>query len=705
MYGSGIALLLLASCGTKNKTMRDVKAQPPVAKKVKKELTIHGDTRIDNYYWLNERENPEVIEHLKAENAYTDTMMKHTEEFQQNLYDEMVARIKKTDESVPYKKNGYYYYSRTEGDAEYPLICRKKGSLDAEEEIILDMPKMAEGEAFFSVGDYEISTNNELIAYTVDNVSRRKYTIYVKNLKTGEVYPDKIENTSGSITWANDNQTLFYTKKDEQTLLPYQVYTHKLGTPASEDKLIYEEKDNTFYTACYKTKSEKYIMIANSSTLTSEVRFIDADKPNSEFKVIAPRERGIEYSVSHYGDNFYIYTNWNAQNFCLMKTAVDKTDKKYWEMVIAPRKDVMLNGLEIFNKYLVTTERENGLNKIHIQSWDKKLDYYLNFDEEVYDVGLSTNVDFDAEQLRYGYTSLTTPSSVFEMNMETQKKTLLKQQEVLGDFDKNNYATQRLWATAKDGTKVPVSIVYKKTTKLDGTAPLWITGYGSYGSSYDVCFSSVRLSLLDRGFVYAIAHIRGGEDLGRPWYEDGKLLKKKNTFTDFIDCTQFLVDEKIVAKDKVFASGGSAGGLLMGAIANMQPDLFTGIIEQVPFVDVVTTMLDESIPLTTGEFDEWGNPKEKTYYDYMLSYSPYDQVKAQNYPAMLVTTGLHDSQVQYWEPAKWVAKLRETKTDNNPLVFKIEMDYGHGGASGRFAKLKEIALEYAFVFDLLGIVK
>lgn len=384
---------------------------------------------------------------------------------------------------------------------------------------------------------------------------------------------------------------------------------------------------------------------------------------------------------------------------------MDKTDKKYWEMVIAPRKDVMLNGLEIFNKYLVTTERENGLNKIHIQSWDKKLDYYLNFDEEVYDVGLSTNVDFDAEQLRYGYTSLTTPSSVFEMNMETQKKTLLKQQEVLGDFDKNNYATQRLWATAKDGTKVPVSIVYKKTTKLDGTAPLWITGYGSYGSSYDVCFSSVRLSLLDRGFVYAIAHIRGGEDLGRPWYEDGKLLKKKNTFTDFIDCTQFLVDEKIVAKDKVFASGGSAGGLLMGAIANMQPDLFTGIIEQVPFVDVVTTMLDESIPLTTGEFDEWGNPKEKTYYDYMLSYSPYDQVKAQNYPAMLVTTGLHDSQVQYWEPAKWVAKLRETKTDNNPLVFKIEMDYGHGGASGRFAKLKEIALEYAFVFDLLGIVK
>lgn len=703
MCGSGIAILLLASCGVKEKTMRDVKAQPPVAKKVKKELTIHGDTRVDNYYWLNERENPEVIKYLEAENAYTDTLMKHTEDFQQNLYDEMVGRIKKTDESVPYKKNGYYYYSRTEGDAEYPLICRKKGSLDAEEEIILNIPEMAKGEAFFAVGDYEISTNNELIAYSVDNVSRRKYTIYVKNLKTGEVYADKIENTSGSITWANDNKTIFYTKKDEQTLLPFQVYTHELGAKA--DKLIYEEKDNTFYTSCYKTKSDKYIMISNTSTLTSEVRFIDANKPNSEFKVIAPRERGIEYSVAHYGDDFYIYTNWNAQNFCLMKTSVNKTDKKNWEMVIAPRKDVMLNGLAIFNKFLVTTERENGLNRIHVQAWDKSKDYFVKFEEQVYDVGLGTNVDFDAEQLRYGYTSLTTPSSVFEINMETQKKTLLKQQEVLGDFNKDDYATQRLWATAKDGTKVPVSIVYKKTTKLDGTAPLWITGYGSYGSSYDVYFSSVRLSLLDRGFVYAIAHIRGGEDLGRPWYEDGKLLKKKNTFTDFIDCTEFLVNEKIVAKDKVFASGGSAGGLLMGAIANMQPDLFTAIIAQVPFVDVVTTMLDESIPLTTGEFDEWGNPKDQTYYDYMLSYSPYDQVKSQKYPTMLVTTGLHDSQVQYWEPAKWVAKLREMKTDSNPLVFKIEMDYGHGGASGRFAKLKEVAFEYAFVFDLLGIHK
>ncbi len=685
--------------------MENTQLQPSVAEKIKKELSIHGHTRIDNYYWMNERENPCVIEHLKAENAYTDAVLKHTEPFQKELYDEMVARIKKTDESVPYKKNGYYYYSRTEGDAEYPLICRKKGSLEAEEEIILDIPKMAEGEVFFSVGDYEISTNNELIAYSVDNVSRRKYTIYIKNLKTGEIYPDKIENTSGSITFANDNKTLFYTKKDEQTLLPYQVYTHKLGEEVAEDRLVYEEKDATFYTSCYKTKSEKYIMIACSSTLTSEVRFIEADSPESAFQIIAPRERGIEYSVAHYGEHFYVYTNWNARNFCLMKTSVVATDKKYWQMLIPPREEVMLCGLEIFSKYLVTIERKNALNHIHIQSWDKSLDYYLECDEDVYDVGLSTNLDFDAEQLRYGYTSLTTPSSILEMNMSTKEKKLLKQQEVLGDFDKEDYKTERLWAEAKDGVKVPISIVYKKTTKLDGTAPLWITGYGSYGHSYDVYFSSVRLSLLDRGFVFAIAHIRGGEDLGRPWYEEGKLLKKKNTFTDFIDSARFLVEKKIVAKDKVFASGGSAGGLLMGAVVNMQPDLFTGIVAQVPFVDVVTTMLDESIPLTTGEFDEWGNPKEKTYYEYMLSYSPYDNIAAQNYPAMLVTTGLHDSQVQYWEPAKWVAKLRDMKTDTNPLVFKIEMDYGHGGASGRFTKLKEIALEYAFVMDLLGISK
>lgn len=677
--------------------------RPPIAKKIRKELTVHGHTRIDNYFWMNDRENPEVITQLEAENTYTNAQMQPTEPFQENLYNEMVGRIKKTDESVPYKKNGYYYYTRTEGDAEYAIHCRKKGNLDAPEEILLDIPKMAEGHAFYNLGSMAVSTDNKLLAYSIDNVSRRKYTIYVKNLETGELYADEIKNTSGGITWANDNKTLFYTKKHEETLLPYQVYKHKLGSETTNDILVYEEKDNTFYTTCYKTKSQEYIIIASDATLTSEVRYLPADAPDSELKIIAPRERGIEYSVAHYKKHFYIYTNWNAQNFCLMKTPVEKTDKSHWTMVIAPRKEVMLTDIAIFKDYLVTTERKEALTHIRIQRWDNTADYYIPFEEDVYDTGLSVNVDFDSEELRYGYTSLTTPSSALDFNMRTHQKTVLKEQEILGNFDKEEYESKRLWISAKDGTKVPLSLVYKKSTKLDGSAPLWITGYGSYGHSYDVYFSSVRLSLLDRGFVYAIAHVRGGEELGRAWYESGKLLNKRNTFTDFIDCTAYLVKKGLVDKDKVFASGGSAGGLLMGAIANMRPELFRGIIAQVPFVDVVTTMLDETIPLTTGEFDEWGNPKDKTFYEYIMSYSPYDQVSKQDYPAMLITTGLHDSQVQYWEPAKWVAKLREMKTDNHQLLFKIEMDYGHGGASGRFAKLKEVALEYAFVFDMIGI--
>lgn len=687
----------------KNNIMSEQKIYPPIARKIPKELTVHQHTRIDNYFWMNDRENTEVITHLKAENAYTTEQMKHTEDFQKELYDEMIARIKKTDESVPYKKNGYYYYTRTEGDAEYAIYCRKKGNLNAPEEILLNIPEMAKEHAYYSIGGIDVSLDNKLLAYSVDNVSRRKYTIYIKNLETNEVYTDEIKNTSGSITWANDNKTLFYTRKHEETLLPYQVFRHTLGNNVSNDILVYEEKDNTFYTACYKTKSQQYIIIANSASITSEARYIPADTPDAKPIMIAKRERGIEYSVAHYQNHFYIYTNWNAQNFCLMKTPTNTTEKANWDMVIAPRKEVMLTDFAIFKEYLVTTERKNALTHIRIQRWDNTADYYIPFKEDVYDTGLSINVDFDSEELRYGYTSLTTPSSAIDFNMRTHKETLLKEQEVLGTFNKEDYESKRIWVNAKDGTKVPLSLVYKKTTKLDGTAPLWITGYGSYGHSYDVYFSSVRLSLLDRGFVYAIAHIRGGEELGREWYDNGKLLNKKNTFTDFTDCTKYLIDNKLIAKNKVFANGGSAGGLLMGAVANMCPQLYTGIIAQVPFVDVVTTMLDETIPLTTGEFDEWGNPKDKTYYDYILSYSPYDQVVAQDYPAMLITTGLHDSQVQYWEPAKWVAKLRELKTDNNPLYFKIEMDFGHGGASGRFAKLKEVALEYVFVFDLLGI--
>jgi len=679
--------------------------QPPYAMKIKKKLTQHGHTRIDNYYWMNKRDNDTVINYLNAENEYFEKKMKHTENYQKKLYDEMVGRIKKDDTSVPFRYNGYYYYTRVENTQEYPLYCRKKNSLDAKEEVMLDVPEMAKDYDYYRIGDYAVSSNNNILAYSVDTESRRKYTIYFKDLKTGKIYIDKIPNTSGSIVWANDNKTIFYTKKHKQTLLPYQVYKHELGIDVKNDKLVYEEKDNTFYTFCFKTKSEKYIVIGNESTLTSEYRFIDASKPNNRFKIFHPRERGIEYSIEHYENHFYIVTNWKAKNFCLMKTSIFRTNKKYWKIVIPHRDNVLLSNIEIFKDYLVIEERKNALNHIRILSWDLKKDHYLKFDEDVYDAWISTNPEFENKYLRFGYISLTTPKSIYDFDLETKEKKLLKETEVLGDFDKKNYITKRFWAKSKDNALVPISIVYHKDTKLDGTAPLYITGYGAYGYSYDVNFSSVRLSLLNRGFVYAIAHIRGGQEMGRYWYEDGKLLKKKNTFFDFIYCTKYFIDNQLVDKNKIFASGGSAGGLLIGAILNMNPKLYCGTIANVPFVDVVSTMLDESIPLTTGEFDEWGNPKQKKYYDYMLSYSPYDNVKAQDYPAMLVTTGYHDSQVQYWEPAKWVAKLRDYKTDDNPLLFKVEMKSGHSGVSGRFKKLKEIALEYSYVFDILGINK
>ncbi|RUT73474.1 S9 family peptidase [Ancylomarina longa] len=677
--------------------------EPPIAQKFPKELSIHGDTRIDNYYWLNQREDSSVIDYLKAENAYTNAVMKHTETFQTKLFDEMVARIKKTDESVPYKTNGYYYYNRTEGDAEYPLYCRKKGNLKAEEQIMLNVPEMAKAYSFYNIGGYSVSENNEILAYSEDTLSRRKYTIKFKSLVDDKVYPDEIANTTGGITWANDNKTVFYTVKHPETLLPYKVFKHILGTSVKDDELVYEEKDNTFYTFCYKTKSRKYIIIGLSSTLSSEYRYINANKPNSKFKIFQAREKDLEYSIDHYQDHFYIRTNYKAKNFRLMKTPVNKTEKENWIEMIPNRDDVFLSNFEIFKNYLVVGERKNGLNQIRIRNWKTGEEHYLDFGEETYDAWISTNPEFDSDMLRYGYTSLTTPTSKIDYNMNTKEKTILKQQEVLGDFNKDNYEAKRLWATAADGTKVPISLVYRKDMYKKGKNPLWISGYGSYGSSSDVYFSSVRLSLLDRGFVVATAHVRGGQEMGRYWYEDGKLLKKKNTFTDFNACVEYLDNQNFVDRTKVFAWGGSAGGLLMGAIVNMRPDLYKGVIAAVPFVDIVTTMLDETIPLTTGEFDEWGNPKNKEYYDYMLSYSPYDNVKAQNYPAMLVTTGLHDSQVQYWEPAKWVAKLRDMKTDKNPLLLKTNMDFGHGGASGRFERLHEVSLEYAFVLDLVGI--
>jgi oligopeptidase B len=650
---------------------------------------------------MNQRDDQKVLDYLNAENAYTDAVMAPTRELQKQLYDEIIARIKQDDESVPYKKDGYYYYTRFEEGREYPVYCRKKDHLGNPEEVLLNVNDMAQGYEFYNLGSYDISTNNRLIAYTVDTVSRRLYTVYIRDLETGQIFPETIPNVSGSVTWANDNKTLFYVVKDLETLLPYKVYRHTLGTPVSEDILVYEEKDSTFSTSCYKTKSKKYIMIGLFSSITTEYRFLDADNPEGEVKVMSPRERGLEYYAGHYGDHFYVRTNLNAMNFRLMKAPVDNSSRENWTEMIAHRPDVLLEEFEIFRNFLVLGEKKNGLTQLRILGWEDHSDHYLPFEEETYSAWISVNPDFESDLFRFGYTSLTTPGSTYDYNMVTHEKVLLKRDPVLGDFDPDKYEAKRLNATASDGVQVPISLVYRKGLQLNGQNPAWITGYGSYGSSYDPYFSSVRLSLLDRGFIFAIAHIRGGEEMGRQWYEEGKLLNKKNTFTDFIACAEHLVKMSYTDPDHIIINGGSAGGLLMGAVVNMRPDLFRGVIAAVPFVDVVTTMLDASIPLTTGEYDEWGNPNEKEYYDYMLSYSPYDNVEAKDYPAMLVTTGYHDSQVQYWEPAKWVARLRDMKTDNNPLIFKINMDYGHGGASGRFKRYEEVALEYAFALMLV----
>lgn len=703
-----LGCVIFAPVHSQNKTKKmSDKLQPPVAKIVPKTLEKHGDKRIDNYYWLNERENPEVIDYLNKENEYYQKSTAHTKQLQDDLFLEMKGRIKEDDSSVPYFYNGYYYITRYETGKDYPIYARKKGSLDAKEEILFDCNEMAKGHSYFNLGGLNISEDNKWAAFGVDLVSRRQYTIQIKNLETGEILPVKLENTTGGSTWAGDNKTLFYTRKDAQTLRSDKIYKHTLGTEAAADVMVFHEKDDTFGTFVYKEKSKKYLVIGSSSTLTSEYQILDAKNPNGEFKIFQKRTRGLEYSISHYGDSFYIVTNKDkATNFKLMKTPETATSAENWKDLIGHRKDVLLEGIEIFKDYLVVEERSNGLNKIQIRPWNGKGEYYLPFESETYTAYTTTNVDFDTEILRYGYQSMATPSSVIDFNMRTQEKKVLKEQEVLGGkFDKNNYVEERVWATAADGTKVPISMVYRKGIKKDGKNPLLLYAYGSYGATMDPYFSSTRLSLLDRGFIYAIAHIRGGEDLGREWYENGKLLKKINTFTDFIDCSKFVIAEKYTSPEHLYAEGGSAGGLLMGAIVNMNPELYNGVIAQVPFVDVITTMLDDTIPLTTGEYDEWGNPNDKVYYDYMLSYSPYDQVKKQAYPNMYVSTGLHDSQVQYWEPAKWVAKLRVMKTNDKQLFLDTNMDAGHGGASGRFEALKELAKEFAFLLDLEKIKK
>ncbi|MDE0599244.1 MAG: oligopeptidase B [Dokdonia donghaensis] len=680
---------------------------PPVAKKLPVQLEKHNDTRVDDYFWMNERDSPEVLSHLEEENRYYNEMTAHTKAFQAELFEEMKGRIKEDDASVPYKHNGYWYYRRFETGKDYPLYCRKEGSLDAPEIIVFDNNEMAVGHSYFSQASYSVSEDNTIAAYGIDTVSRRQYTIRFKNLVTGEILNTEIKNTTGGAVWANDNKTVYYSRKDEETLRSNQIFKHTLGTDPSEDVLVYQEDDETFYTYVFKSKSKKYILIGSDSTMTSEFRFASAARGTTDFKVFQERTRGLEYAVSHYDDAFYIQTNKDkATNFKVMRTPENQTAMQYWEDLIPHREDTLIEDVEIFKEYLVVSERSNGLNKIRIKSWDDSVDYYLPFDNETYDAYTTTNIDFDTPVLRYAYNALNTPASVIDFDMKTQEKTVLKEQEILGgNFSKDNYKMERIWAPAQDGAKIPISIVYHKDTMLDGNAPLLQYAYGSYGSTIDPSFSSIRLSLLDRGFIYAIAHIRGGEYLGRKWYEDGKLLKKKNTFTDFIDVSKFLIAHNYTSSKHLYAYGGSAGGLLIGAVINMAPELYNGVIAAVPFVDVVTTMLDDTIPLTTGEYDEWGNPNDKEYYEYMKSYSPYDNAFAKAYPNILVTTGYHDSQVQYWEPAKWIAKLRENNTSNNQIIFQCNMDAGHGGASGRFEALKEVAQDYAFLLDLEGITK
>lgn len=685
--------------------------KPPIAKKIPLEMNIHNDTRVDDYFWMrlsDEQKNAEtpdsqtqdVLDYLNAENDYTKKVLGHTEEFQKKLFDEIVGRIKQDDESVPYKDNGYFYITRFEEGKEHPIYSRKKGNLEAPEEIMLDENELAKPFDYYKIVGRNVSSNNKIIAFGEDTVSRRIYTIRFKNLTTGEFLPDVIENTTGGSVWANDNQTVFYTRKDE-SLRSFKIFKHKLGTDPSSDQLVFHEEDETFSTYIYKTKSKKYLVIGSYATLTQEYKFLNADTPDGEFHLFEPRNRKLklEYDINHYHDKWLVKTNLDAQNFRLMECPEFETSRKNWKEVIPHRDNVLLEDVDLFNDFLVVSERIEGITQLRIRPWEGE-EHYVDFGEKAFMAYTSINMDFDTQILRLGYTSLTTPNSVFDYNMQTKEFQLLKEQEVVGGYDKTQYQSERLFATAKDGTKIPISLVYKKGFKKDGNQPLLLYAYGSYGHSMDPYFSSIRLSLLDRGFGYAIAHIRGGEEMGRHWYENGKLLNKKNTFNDFIDCGDFLIQENYTSNNHLYAMGGSAGGLLMGAIINMRPELWNGVVAAVPFVDVINTMLDETIPLTTGEFDEWGNPKDEKFYHYIKSYSPYDNVEAKEYPSMLITTGYHDSQVQYWEPAKWLAKLRDLKTDNNTLVMHCDMVAGHGGLAGRFEKHKETALEYAFLLDL-----
>lgn len=674
----------------------------PIAKIVPKTLKFHGSTRTDNYFWMNERDNPEVIEYLKSENDYKDFHLKKTSSLQRTLFREMKGRIKEDDASVPYFKNGYYYYNRYEKGKEYPIYCRKEGHLDADEKILLNTNSLAKGHKYMNVNALAVAENNQMIAYSLDNIGRRIYTIHFKDLKSGKVLKDQLKSVTGNMAWASDNATVFYTQQDPLTLRPYKIYRHVLGKPQDSDELVYEESDETFTVGLKKSKSKNFLFIVSHSTISTEYRFLPLDQPNEKWKIIQKRQPDLEYEVAHYGEHFIILTNeGKAKNFKLVKTPVNLPDKENWEEIIPAKENVFLEDFEVFKHHLVIVNRFNGLQRLEIRSWNGEKKHTIRMEDPAYTVWLSNNPEFYTDVLRFGYNSLTTPASIYDYHMDTRDKILMKRQEVVGGHTPEDYQSERVWAFSKDGTEIPLSLVYKKDLFLqNGDNPVLLYGYGAYGLNADAYFSSSRLSLLDRGFVFAIAHIRGGQEMGRYWYEEGKMLKKKNTFEDFIACGEYLIEEKYAHPKKLFAMGGSAGGLLIGAVINLRPDLFHGVIAAVPFVDVVTTMLDESIPLTTGEFNEWGNPKEKPYYDYILSYSPYDNVKHQDYPHLLVTSGLHDSQVQYWEPTKWVAKLRALRSNKNLLLLHTNMEAGHGGASGRFKALKELAMEYAFILSL-----
>ncbi|MBW4548880.1 MAG: S9 family peptidase [Symplocastrum torsivum CPER-KK1] len=677
---------------------------PPSAKKQPQVLELHGDKRLDDYFWMRDRTNPEVIAYLEAENAYTEAMMQHTEALQASLYNEMLARIKETDLSVPYRKDDYYYYSRTEEGKSYPIYCRKPGSLDAPEQVLLDQNELAKGYEFFNLGVFQASPNHQLLAYSVDTNGAEQYTLFFLDLTTSQLYPETLADTYFSFAWGNDNKTVFYTKVDA-TNRPFKLFRHTLGTSPDEDVLIYHEKDEAYFLRISKTRSQAYILMSLGSNITSEVHYLDANNPTGSFQVIHPRQQGMEYSVEHHSDRFYIVTNDEALNFKLMQTPVASPAKENWQTVIPHQDDVMLSGVSAFVDHLVIYERKAGLPTIRVQKLSTGEENEITFPEPTYSVYEGSNPEFNTTTLRFNYTSLITPSSVFDYDLETYERELKKETEVLGGYEKTQYESERIMATASDATQIPISLVYKQGIQKDGKNPLFLTAYGSYGASYPASFSSTRLSLLDRGVVFAIAHIRGGAEMGRKWYEEGKFLHKKNTFTDFIACAEHLITQKWTASDRLAISGGSAGGLLMGAVLNSRPDLFKVAHAAVPFVDVVTTILDTSLPLSAMEWEEWGNPNNQTYYDYMKSYSPYDNVKAQDYPHLLITAGLNDSRVKYWEPAKWTAKLRELKTDNNLLLLKTNMGAGHGGASGRYESLKEIAFEYAFVLDRLGLVE